>query len=423
MTSRDPRPLRTQPQYKQRLTSKIGFAALALCGLAGPAAAVDIRTIEGQVNGSIKSIKKDDKGKLVLEVGARSIPLSQVRSIEFNPRSKAVPQESATAVLTNGDRLRGQVIDGNEDSIELRTLSLGRRKVSLDVLRALVVNPALDFRKIEKYLRRKSDNDIIFLRTGGEASGVLESMSKDQVVIDMEKAGALPIKLERIDMVLLSEEGTKAKEGPRVRLRLLDGTTLTGLLKGYAEGELELDHPLSDSLKISSDNILELLVLNGAFVYLSDLEPVEDRTLQKFPEGFQYYPEIFGWKKDRSVLGGLIKLGGKTYAKGIGVHSYCSLTYKLDKEYLEFRSQVGLDDSVRFLGEPGVGAVRFRVLLDGKPAKEYPQGILKEKGEAPTRIAVKVAKAKELTIIVDYGPLLHILGRANWADAHLIRDA
>ena len=83
---------------------------------------------------------------------------------------------------------------------------------------------------------------------------------------------------------------------------------------------------------------------------------------------------------------------------------------------------IGLDDSVRFLGEPGMGSVRFRVLVDGKAVKEYTEGVLMEKGASPKKINVNVQGAKSLTLVADYGPLLHILGRADWADAHLIRE-
>ncbi|MBI3726472.1 NPCBM/NEW2 domain-containing protein, partial [bacterium] len=59
--------------------------------------------------------------------------------------------------------------------------------------------------------------------------------------------------------------------------------------------------------------------------------------------------------------------------------------------------------------------------VDGKPAKEMPEGKKKRKVDAPDEIAVDVQGVKELQLVVDYGSFMHILGRADWADAHLVK--
>lgn len=64
----------------------------------------------------------------------------------------------------------------------------------------------------------------------------------------------------------------------------------------------------------------------------------------------------------------------------------------------------------------------FRVLVDGKPAKEYPNGVAIKKGRPAQSIEVELKGKSTLTLIADFDPVsLHVLGRANWADAHLIR--
>jgi hypothetical protein len=78
---------------------------------------------------------------------------------------------------------------------------------------------------------------------------------------------------------------------------------------------------------------------------------------------------------------------------------------------------VGLDDTTKYMGNPGLGSVTFRVLLDGKPAKE----IKKARGDAPDEVAIPLGGAKKLTLVADYGSYLHSLGRADWADACLVK--
>jgi endo-alpha-N-acetylgalactosaminidase len=162
-------------------------------------------------------------------------------------------------------------------------------------------------------------------------------------------------------------------------------------------------------------------VRGGLFVYLSDLTPTNVK--QNFPREYTYEVEVWGYKKDSSVTGGKLRLDGRAYDKGLGVHSYCELTYKLGGGFKEFKATIGLDDSVRTLGEPGFGAVVFQVLLDGKPAKELRTGVVKRKGDKATQLRVDVSGAKTLTLVAGLDPTsLHVLGRADWADAHLIRS-
>ena len=380
-----------------------------------------IKTIDGSFNEKLVSILKNEKGVAVVTTKKNSRNLSNVRSIEFNPRSKLVPQESPIIILTNGDRVRGQITGGNDESLKLRTVSLGRLEIELEKIRAVVLKHDMDFREVEKRLRQKTDKDLIYLRSNNQAGGVLEQIGKDEVGIEVDGAGQLKIKVAKIQMILMSliEVPAKLGKGHHVRLKLLDGSSVHGLFVSDEKGSIVVETLLNKKLTVRHSDMLEMLILNGSFLYLSDMTPT--KVVQKFPEGFQFYPDRFGWKKDRSVRGGILKLGGKSYEKGLGVHSYCSLTFSLNGKYKEFRSIIGLDDSVRFRGKPGMGFVRFRILVDGKAAKEHPEGVLMEKGESPKKIVINVAKAKTLTLVADYGPLLHILGRANWADAHLIR--
>lgn len=413
--------MRSASRRGRRAGASMVAGALTLCLLApGPAAAETIQTVDGEFEETVVAITAGDKG-LVVKTPKRTVALDMVRSIEFNDRSRMVRQETPTAILTNGDRVRGALVGGDDEGIQLQTTSLGKVKVSLEILRALVIDPAMDFREVEKNLRRKTDSDILFQRSGRESAGILEKIEAETLRVEVDGA-SLPVKLEKVKMVLLSliEKPEKPGKGTLVRLRLLDGSSLSGVMTSLEDGALKISNPLSETLSVRATDVQELLVLNGATQYLSDMQP--SKVVQKFPEGFKYYPDVFGWKKDRSVLGGVLKLGGRTFAKGLGCHSHCSLSFELGGEYGEFRAVVGLDDSVRFLGEPGLGAVRFRVLLDGKPAKELgDEGLLKSKGEKPSVIKVSVAGAKTLTLVADYGPMLHILGRANWADAHLLK--
>lgn len=399
----------------------LGFALSVMAR----ASAEQIATIDGQINKAILSIQiqkgSQAKNRLILKTKSKELPLGLVRRVQFQDKSKLTKQRSTIVVLTNGDRLRGSLEDGDEDGLTLRTLSLGKIQVSIDIVRALVIQADMDFLEVEKNLRRKDDKDIVFNKTGSQAPGTFEKVTKTGIVMEVDQAGTLSINFDKVKMVLLSllDEVPEFKKGVVVRLQLLDGASLTGRLISLVGADLTVETLLGKKTVIKRSDLYEMLVLNGAFVYLSDREP--SKVLQKF-DGFKFYPEIYGWKRDRNVMGGVLKLGGKTYEKGLGVHSFCQLNFDLGGQFKAFRSTIGLDDSVKFLGQPGLGSVRFRILVDGQACKEYPKGILQQKESVPQKIEVDVEKAKTLTLIADYGRTLHILGRANWAEAHLIRE-
>src|SRR5262249_12591898 len=153
---------------------------------------------------------------------------------------------------------------------------------------------------------------------------------------------------------------------------------------------------------------------------LSDLAP--SSIDESFPEGFERDAALFGWKRDREVTGaGPLRVAGRTYRKGLGVHTRSSLGFDLAGGWRKLKVVVGLDDSTKSSATEIKPAVTFRVLVDGKVAKE----IVKARGEAASELVVPVEGAKQVTLVADYGPEdglgLHILGRADWADAHLVK--
>ncbi len=103
----------------------------------------------------------------------------------------------------------------------------------------------------------------------------------------------------------------------------------------------------------------------------------------------------------------------RVYEKGLGVHAYSSLTYKLGGQFERFVATVGIDDAA---GEHG--SVVFHVLLDGKPAFE--SAVLRGT-DAPVSVSVDVSSAAMLTLECDDANDLDLADHADWADAALIR--
>lgn len=415
-----------------RTRTGLGALSLIIISLvAAPEARAEtqIEALGGTYKEAITGIEAKG-GKLMVKTARRSLPLESVKAIRFH-RLARYAKRSSKLVLTNGDSLRGSIEGGTEDHLGLRSTSLGSLKVPLELVRAIIPAGvgAEKERSLEKLLKKDDEIDWIRLKNGGIVRGSISKIDGARVTIDTNteggsNMGSLAFAFSKVALVAIAPLGDPPKKpkGLSVVVRLGDGSVLRGTLKGLSDGKLSLSHPLGGkkALVLGLTRVSELTVQNGLFVYLSDIDPSE--TDQKFPAEYTYEVEIWGFKRDRNVTGGKLRLNGRVYPKGLGVHSYCKLSYKLGGKFAEFRAVVGLDDSTRYLGEPGFGGAVFKVLLDGKPAREYPSGIAKRKGQKPTSILVDVKGKNTLTIIADYDPTsLHVLGRADWADAHLIK--
>lgn len=412
--------------------STVAFATLLAVLAAGAARAAEIRALGGSYDEQVVAIREEG-GRLVVKTPQRAIALEQVKSIRFQPPSAPrADRRGAKIILTTGDAVRGQLQGGDEENVAVSSQGLGDVRLRLGLIRAVIFDATHDReRDLEAALEPSPEVDRVQLKDGGTARGSIVALDGTKVVLDTSVQGGsgmgkLQFDVSKVELVSIAplEDAPPKAQGLRVVARLTDGTTLKGKIAGLANDELRLVHPLGGQgdLVIGLARVEELSVENGAFAYLSDMEP-DGGVEQSFPPEFAYEVDVWTWKRDRNVEGGVLRLGGRSYEKGLGVHSYCRLVYRLDGGYREFRAVVGLDDSTRYMGEPGLGAVVFRVLLDGdKAAKEYPNGVVQRKGQAPTELTVDVSNARTLTLIVDYDPTsLHILGRANWADAHLIK--
>ncbi len=107
------------------------------------------------------------------------------------------------------------------------------------------------------------------------------------------------------------------------------------------------------------------------------------------------FDKTFPYQVNRSSGGGPLKLGGETHLTGLGMHSYCQLTYKLDGAYNVLVALAGIDNSVRPCGN-----ARLTILGDGKEL-DKPQDLLGK--DAPVQIRLKVTGVKELIIRADFG--------------------
>ncbi len=146
------------------------------------------------------------------------------------------------------------------------------------------------------------------------------------------------------------------------------------------------------------------------FAYCSNLVPLSS------------HQDVGQYINDRTHGGNVISLGGKFYAKGIGVNSNSVINYNASG-YKEFTAVIGLDDELDGL-RPNYASIIFKAYLDDRIAFE--SGIFYQ-DTPPQEIHIPLNNAKVIRLVVTDAGNGSADGNliwgdhADWADARLIK--
>lgn len=111
----------------------------------------------------------------------------------------------------------------------------------------------------------------------------------------------------------------------------------------------------------------------------------------------------------RSVDGNPLRIGERTFERGLGTHAKSEFEIRLDRQARRFRALVGVDAEVG-----SRGSVTFEARVDGRT--RFVSGVLKG-GEAPVPVDVDLTGGRTLVLLVgDAGDGIDY-DHANWADA------
>ena len=122
---------------------------------------------------------------------------------------------------------------------------------------------------------------------------------------------------------------------------------------------------------------------------------------------------VEGWgrtRRNQSVEGNPIRIGGKEFKRGIGTHAPGYFWVRLDGWTMEFRAYVGVDDEVG----SAPGSIEFKMIGDGKEL--WKSGVMKS-GQAAQEVKVRVRGVKDLVLMVTDGGDGMNWDHADWAEA------
>ena len=279
-----------------------------------------------------------------------NIPLDDVLMLAPSGDGQAAtspPPNALTFYLADGGTLRGTLLDRNKAAPRVLSVDIGQGHIarisfnSLSGIRTRQAEIVVVERTFQTQLAsRRPGRDTMVISREGKAvvvPGSLESLSTAGWTFRLgertRSAG-----LDEAYGFVLGAQLTAPKVLP-AGVILRNGNRFTARIISADRATLRFDAGLLGKMTLPWQMIRRIDLRSKRVVYVSDLTPsrVEQHTL---------LGASWPVRHDRNVAGGPIRLGGKRYAKGLGVHSYTSLSYELGGAYERFSAVVGVDDSV-----------------------------------------------------------------------------
>ena len=323
-------------------------------------------------------------------------------------------------VLASRDRIAGSLVGGDGSRVRVRPPGGGEPwAVPLATLAAmwLAPPPAETPPDPTNYAWRPTGKrgDVVLLTNGDTIDGTVENVSADGTELRLAAERGNSPRLIRTDTVAaVAFDPTLARvrkpKGPSFHVVTADGSRLSASSLTFDGRTLTGTTMFGAKLQFVASEIVAVDVWQGKATYLSDLTPAK-------AESQGYAGSGWPWAADRSVKGSPLRLAGPDggwFDKGIGTHPRTTLAYALGGKYRRFEALVGLDPTT---GRRGAAAVR--VLVDGRPIL-LPGLELLTAATLPVAVRADVTGAKELTLVVDFGPSGGVQADVNWADARLV---
>lgn len=393
----------------------LGFVFFAL----QPAQAVDVTliTIDGtQASGDWLGASED--GYIQIKTGEQTIkfPMYDVARVRFDHVKKVDASHKDEKVifhLADGGRLIGLFVGGGEESVLCDSVLGEKLSLPFDRLAGIQLVDRQNFSRayelfVEALSERLPGKDTLITRSDDDAKSLRGRLTRVDPVQCSFMLGdhTRNVQTEKL-FGLVFATGVSNLQNDRLRISLADGSNMTGQCVRADQDNIVLNLSIGKTLEIPIKHLASLDYNSERVVYIGDIDYAEYQSRGRLHRSWPV-------RLNQNVAGGKISIGGQSFTKGIGCHSYSEIKYNLDGKYESFVSTIGIDDVVR-----PRGCVVFRVLGDDQKVL-YESDLLRGT-DAPRNIIVDVQRQKEMTLVVDFGDELDLSDYSDWAAARLIK--
>jgi hypothetical protein len=352
---------------------------------------VEIETLKGERQSGV--IAELSGSTLRMRQGERTvdIPLADVLEVRFPQAAVPEPSAGSRVVLVDGTQLTCReftVRDGQARLVE--TAQCGT--LTVPVAAVAEVRFGISTARLDEgwnALRaRESKTDLLVVKKddvldhlGGVTGDVGEKIG---FLLDGDE---VPVARERVYGIFFRRRPLRL---PAVtcRVALSGGDALQGVQTAWDGERFRVKLAVGVEVPLAAGAVSSIDYSAGKVRFLSQIEP---RDVKYVP----YFDLVYEYRRDRNLDGGPISLAGKTYARGLAIHSRTLLRYRIGGEFSRLQAIVGIDDSVRWIGRH----VKVVITGDGKPLFDS-----EVSGKDPPRpLDLDVAGVRDIEILVDFG--------------------
>jgi len=380
-------------------------AILLVCLLSAAAAAstprdaarvetADARAVEGRV----LAISADAVTVQDAKGDKQSLPLANVTEIVFAAGEDAMARPGQAVLVTDlGETLAAGDLSLAKGKAQFSCPLLGRAEVRVESLRAVYLPAAgqtaadVEARYRRMKLAEAPKDRLLVTRPSAEplaVDGALVGIDADSVTFQWE-GQTRQVPRKTVPLICLAATSGDRKAPPKCLLVGRDGSAVHCTSLTLAGRTISLQAPSVGRCDLPVARAAAVRFASANMVSLVGIEPSAVKE-----HGF--FDTTFHYRKGKAVSGKPLQLGGRTYSAGLGLHSFCELTWALNGEYSLFVATVGIDDAVRPNGD---ATVIF--LGDGKPLGEPVR--LRGKDNPQQDVRLKIAGVKSFAVRVDFG--------------------
>lgn len=381
--------------------------------------AVEAEMITGEIHeGQLTEIRSD---QVTIETDAGPVVLATKHLVGLVP-FEALPGPAAepgvwvdlvdgSTVLgdsfsTAGDRARVLSLEGLPIELPLRAVLAVR-------LQASTPETAQQWSKLRD---TPTDRDLLVVRRAAALDfhrGVIREVTDDAVQFELE-GEVLPVKRNKVHGMIFYRARSVDLPDPLCRITIADGSVWLARAISLDGGELLWTSLSGAEIRQPLAMVARLDFSQGKIVYLSDLKPESVEWMPYFgpQKELESLTRFFAPRGDRSLLAGPLQLDGKTYRKGLALHSRTTIVYRLPDRFGHLLAVAGIDDRVRPRGNVrlvirGDDAVLFETTIDGT--------------QPPQPLEVDLDGVRRLTILVDYGEDMDIADHLDLCDLRVVK--
>lgn len=352
--------------------------------------------------------------------GLRQWPLDQVRSLAgARPDGSRASVAPWTVHLADGSQVPAESITTTTDGCRL-TLPESELplELPLDAVRQVARSePTAPARAVwQRIAAEPAQEDLLVVRRDGEVDflpGVLGAATAEGIEFTIEEE-TVSVKWPRVEGWVYYRAARETPAAPLAVLHLSQGGRIGLARFTWTADGLDAELVAGGRRRWAADEILRLDFQAGRVVFLAELSPeVEDfAPALAAPAVAARLAQQRRPQRNRALGGGPLLLGGKSYARGLALHSRTRLVYVLPPESSRLLALAGIDDRRRPAGQ-----VRLLVTADGRPLFDE---VLDGQTD-PVPLDCDLRGAQRLEIVVDFAGDLDVADHLNLVEARIVK--